>query len=170
MRWRIAALMAAGLLASCAGEDGTDLSITPGAGIGEVQVGMTYAGLRATLGEPDSLSLQSRIALAGYDDFGIEVLFTTANNTEVTDDAVAIAVGARPTRGVAHRGCPRPGQSRAEIEAELGEAPEVVGAYHYYPVGVSVEYDSDEVAFAVGVFAPYALAPEPPPMKKAGAR
>jgi hypothetical protein len=137
------------------------VTITAGAGIGEVSLGMTYAELEARLGPLTSPSQQARVVVGRYPDLGLEVVLTSPSELEVAADAVVIAAGVRAAPGVEVAGTPRPGQARATIEAALGPAPEAIGDLHYYEAGASVEYDEAGVARAVGVFAPFTLAPTP---------
>jgi len=154
-------------LSSC-GSSGSDPVITPGAGIGEVTLGMSYQEVSALYGEMTNAIVDGRIAIGGYPDEGLDLILTSPEDFSLAPDAVVIAVGAKT---VAFAGCPRPGMRREEIEATLGEAPLKAGPIAYYLEGVSVKYgtgDDADTARAVGVFEPFTREPSPPPMQPAG--
>lgn len=137
--------------------------VQPGIGIGEVTVGATYAELRARLGELEELSPFNRIILGAYPALGLELMLASGAQTTLSEDAVLISVALRGPSPVPTDGA-QPGWTRAQIEAVLGVAPESLGEYAYYPDGISVAYGDGDRADAVAVFAPYTLAPVPPPM------
>lgn len=138
-------------------------SIEPGVKIGVVTLGATYADVARVLG-PASALPSSGLFFAQYKAEGLEVLFTSPKPSTLEDDAIVLGVTA--TSAAAFDGTPRPGQSRAEIEAVLGAPTETIGRVDYWSTGVSIEFSKD-VAFRIGVFAPYALSPKPPPMAAA---
>jgi hypothetical protein len=146
--------------AGCASDPEPAQPIAPGQGIGPVSLGMRYHELRDAVGPLASPSQQNRIVVGRYPELGLEVVLTSGSELEVTDDARVIAVGAR-VAGDIWEGAPRPGQRRADIEAALGPAPEVIGDVHYWEAGVSVELGPGDTAELVAVFAPYTLAPVP---------
>ena len=161
---RVVALL--GALASCGTNEPAPV-ITPGAGIGPVSIGMRYEELSALYGEMTDAIVDGRIAVGGYPDRGLDIILTSPEDFALTPDAVVVAVGAKTA---AFAGFPRPGLTRAEIDAVLGQAPVTAGGIDYYLSGVSIKYgtgaDSD-VAKAVGVFPPFTHAPTPPEMQPA---
>ncbi|MBX3272326.1 MAG: hypothetical protein KF729_18855 [Sandaracinaceae bacterium] len=138
--------------------------IAPGEGIGEVQLGMTLAAVRAQLGEPSGVLVNDRIGFARFEG-SLEVVLTSPEATLLTDDALVVGIGA--SEGAEVEGPAFPGASRAVVEAGLGAAPDVVESLEYYPIGLSVEYDGDVVA-RVGVIPPYERRQAVPPMTGAG--
>lgn len=154
-------------LNSC-GANGSDPVITPGAGIGQVTLGMSYQEVSALYGEMTNAIVDGRIAIGGYPDEGLDLILTSPEDFSLAPDAVVIAVGAKTE---AFAGCPSPGMSRTEIESTLGRAPLEAGPIEYYLEGVSVKYgtgDDADTARAVGVFEPFTREPSPPPMQPAG--
>jgi hypothetical protein len=138
--------------------------ITPGAGIGQVSLGMRYQEVSALFGEMTNAIVDARIAIGGYPDRGLDLILTSPEDSALVPDAIVIAVGAK-TDAVA--GFPKPGLTRSEIESTLGKASIKAGPIDYYTSGVSVKYGGDDVAKAVGVFAPFTRAPSPPKMQPA---
>jgi hypothetical protein len=160
------ALALFGALVSCGANEPAQL-ITPGAGIGPVTIGMRYQEVSALYGQMTNAIVDGRIAVGGYPDQGLDLILTSPEDFSLTADAVVIAVGAKTA---AFGGFPRPGLTRAEIEAALGTAPLKAGPIDYYPAGVSVKYGTEggaDVAKAVGVFPPFTRAPSPPEMRPA---
>jgi hypothetical protein len=143
------------------------IEVRAGAGIGSVVLGMRYAELRSDHGELEQLAPVNRLVLGKLPALGLEVLLASAQTSALSDDAVVLAVGVRAADGVAVTGAVRPGMTQVEVEAAAGPAPESIGSFYYYPVGVSVGYDDAHVVKRVGVFAAYELAPTPPPMESA---
>jgi hypothetical protein len=156
-----------GLVASC-GESESDPVISPGTGIGQVTLGMSYQEVSDRYGEMDNAIVDGRIAIGGYPDQGLDLIMTSPQDFALAPEAVVIAVGAKTE---AFGGCPRPGMAREEIEAALGEAALKAGPIEYYPEGVSVKYGTGgdaNTARAVGVFEPFERNPSPPEMQPAG--
>ncbi len=128
--------------------------IHPGVGIGPVTLGVHWDAVRGALGEPpDEPVVLVRLGLARWPALGLEVLFTSAEEATLSDDAVVI--------GVATTAEPR---ARASLEEVLGPAPEAYAGLELYPAGITVAYGDDDVADRIAVVAPYALAPTPPAM------
>lgn len=146
-----------------AGASSTQNAITPGAGIGDVQLGMRYADLVKVCGELKDPTVSARFVIGSYKDRGLDVILTSSEEFVVSSDAILIAVGAT---GQGFSGAIRPGMSRSDIEARLGKAPMKVEAIEYYPDGISVKYESD-LAASVGVYPSYKHAPTPPEMQAA---
>lgn len=163
---RSATLLAITLVVGCGSEPSspTGALVEPGVGIGEVRLGMTYAALREAIGEADGALVNNRIGFARYPELGLEIVVTSPDDT-LNDEAIVIGVGASEGAGV--HGPATPGALRADVEAVLGPAPDVVEDIAYYPEGISVEYDGDRV-LRVGVIGPYERRPEVPEMVEAG--
>jgi hypothetical protein len=159
--------IAAGLLlgaVACGSADG-GLAIKPGLSVGAVTIGMRFAELSSLYGPMPDAVVNNRFVIGGYPERGLDMILTSPEDAALTPEAKVIAVGARAgAKGATWSGTPRPGQTRAEIEAALGPAPDRVNAFEYWPEGVSVSFAPDGRALAVGVFAPYTRAPEPPEM------
>jgi hypothetical protein len=140
------------------------LKINAGTGIGNFEIGMKYSDIKATYGEPSSPIAFNRLGTAKYKDLGIEVILTSTEQYQISDDAKLLAVGAMT--GGEFEGDVLPGMTRAEIEALLkDEEKEDTGKYVYYTKGFSVEYE-DDVAVTIGVYKPYELKYDVPPMEK----
>lgn len=166
-------LLLTALIMGCNQDDTptTTVDVLIGEGIGDIEIGMNYSDLVAAVGEPTSPTIQNRMGVIYFPDLGIEALMISPERSSLSDDALVLAVGARATAGVLFEGVPRPGLSREEVEASLGESTETIGNFVYYPSGVSLEYqdsEGEDTVRSVGVFAPYEYAPEPPPMSHAG--
>ncbi len=141
-------------------------AIIPGTRVGPITLGMTWTQVVAAVGAPPTEPVVLvRVGYATWPALGLEALLTSPADTTLADDALVI--GAAATAGTDLGGAARPGLTQVAIEAALGPAPEVYGGRAYYPAGVAVEYDAGGLATRVAVFAPYTLAPEPPPMAPA---
>jgi hypothetical protein len=141
------------------------LPITPGVGIGDFVVGKPYAQIRATFGGKASDALTfNRMSSLKFAKQQVDALFLSSENSTLSDDAILIAVGA--SQGGAFTGTVTPGMTKAAIDAADTDAKETGAKYTFYPKGYSVQYEND-IAILIGVFAPYALAYEPPAMQPA---
>lgn len=146
------------------------LEILPGNGIGAVRLGMTYGELSEAYGEMPAPIVDDRVAIGGYPERGLDIILTSPQNTELTPDAIVIAVGATAEGFV---GFPRPGLTREEVESSMGKAPIVVDTIEFYEAGVSVKYRTStegDVVKAVGVYPAFTHIPTPPEMQAAGGR
>lgn len=158
------AFVLAAALAGCGGGD-SGLAIAPGSSIGAIRIGMRFADVAKVYGPMPDAVVNNRFVIGGYAERGLDVIMTSPEDAALTDDSKVIAVGARAgAKGAKWSGTPRPGQSRAEIEAALGAAPDRVNDMEYWPDGVSVQFAADGTARAVGVFDAYSHRPEPPEM------
>jgi hypothetical protein len=137
-------------------QDASSDAIAPGKGFAAITLGMRYAEVKGLLGETAGVGF-NRLLFARYPAKGLELVFASAIDGAISDDAIVVAIGVQPAAD-AH-GTPRAGQKRSEIEASLGKAPDVTGAFDYYPAGVSIQYDApsspDAIAKAVGIYARY---------------
>ena len=134
---------------------------------GTIELGMAYRDIVQGHGALAEVAPFNRLVVGRLPSLGIELVLASADASAPSDDAVVIGVGARAADGVSITGPARPGMTRAQVEAELGAAPETVEEFAFYPAGVSVEYGSDDAVKRVGVYAAYDLAPTPPPMQPA---
>ena len=145
-------------------ESGTALEIMPGESIGAIRVGMTYAEMRAAFGEiPQAFGFR-RLYIVPYPEFGVDVVYASALEDGLSDDAWVMAIGTQALEGFA--GAIVPGMSRADVEATYGVAPEEARGHAFYESGISIKYEEDVVA-RVGVFKPYSIRLTPPPMAHA---
>lgn len=145
-------------------EPSTDLEILPGQSIGAIRLGMTYAEMREAFGEiPQAFGFR-RLYIVPYPEFGVDVVYASAREDGLSDDAWVMAVGTQALEGFA--GAVLPGMTRAEVEADYGVAPEEARGHAFYESGVSIKYEDDVVA-RVGIFKPYTIRLTPPPMAHA---
>ncbi|MCB9596135.1 MAG: hypothetical protein H6719_25660 [Sandaracinaceae bacterium] len=159
MTRRLTALV--GVLAlGCATPAEAGAPVLPGRGIGAVRLEMTLSDVRAALGEPRGALVTNRIGFARFDG-ELEIVFTSPEADTLTDDAIVVGIGA--SEGADLAGAVVPGASRADIEAAMGPAPDVIESLEFYPEGLSLEYDGD-VVLRVGVIAPYERFAEVPAM------
>ncbi len=141
-------------------------AIVAGARIGPVALAMTWAEVRAAIGEPPAEPVVlTRLGHAAWPALGLEVIFTSADEAALSEDAIVVGIGATAAAG--WTGAVRPGRTRAAIEAALGASPDVYGGRDHYPAGLVVSYGADDLATHVAVVAAFTLAPEPPVMQPA---
>jgi len=154
--------------AALAGPDAGPVAwIRPGVGVGSLTLGLTFAQVRAAMGEPTGPAAFDRIGFASYPELGIELVLASSDIASITDDALVIAIGARAVDGADRVGAVLPGSSRDQLIAALGEPHETIGPIDYYAEGVAVEYDDAGVAQVVAVYPVYDVAVAPPPMQSA---
>jgi len=126
---------------------------------------MTFTEVKTAIGAPSTKLGFSGLVMATYDKLGLEILFTSAVDTDLSDDAIATAItttsGAKNVGGKVI-----PGKTRAEVTTALGDPGETVGELAFFAQGVGVQYQSDKVT-RVTVFASYELKPVPPEMAPA---
>lgn len=140
------------------------LKIKSGTGIGGFVIEMTYKQMKDKYGDPDSPICFNRLGSAKYKDLAVEVIFSSTEQYQISDDAKLIAVGAMT--GGEFEGDVLPDMTRTEIEALMKDAQkEDTGKYVYYTEGFSVEYEDDK-AVTIGVYPPYDLKYEVPMMEK----
>jgi hypothetical protein len=146
-------------------EPQTPLPITPGVGIGDFVLGKTYAEIRAVFGGQASDGLTfNRMSSVSFSEQKVDAFFLSSQDSVLSDDAILVAVGAN--QGGAFTGTVIPGMTKTSIDAADTDPKESGAKYTFYPKGYSVQYEND-IATVVGVFAPYTLAYEPPPMEPA---
>ncbi|MBX3245998.1 MAG: hypothetical protein KF901_02310 [Myxococcales bacterium] len=109
----------------------------------------------------------NRLAFGRYNSLRVEVVLVSADDDDVSDDAIVIGVGALD--GGDFHGPVVPGTSRDAVVARFGEPDDVAGETQYYREGFGLEYDGDRV-LKVGIFRPYEDAPVPPEMRPAATR
>ncbi len=147
------------------GEAVASWEIAWGVGIGPVKLGMTFPQVTAAIGERDSKLAFNRLIAAKHDRLGLEILYASAADYDLSDDAVVVSVaadGAHPTTGQVV-----PGSAREQVTRALGDPSEVVGPLEFFPQGIGISYDEASRASRVAVFASCQLAPVPPEMSPA---
>lgn len=146
---------------------GVEAEVLPGEGIGPLRVGMRYAEALEALGPLEGVFVANRLAFGRYNSLRVEVVLVSADDDDVSDDAIVIGVGALD--GGDFHGPVVPGTSRDAVVARFGEPDDVAGETQYYREGFGLEYDGDRV-LKVGIFRPYEDAPVPPEMRPAATR
>jgi hypothetical protein len=141
------------------------LEIVPGASVGPIVLESSLGDAFAQLGEPDLNFVSDAIGFARYEELGLELVFTSPEISASTDDSVVIAIGVKKDSGFS--GEIGVGQTRAEVEAKLGDAADEVGAIRYYAGGVSASYDAEQRVEEIGIFAPFQNVVQPPEMEPA---
>lgn len=137
--------------------------ITPGVGIGPVELGGTYRELVEVYGMPDSLIDYYRIFFATWLELGVEVVVGSADDEAPEADSRIVSVGTRLPSGFS--GVVIPGMTRAEADAALGPCEDVIDDIHcYHSAGLYLAYDEASVIKTVAVHRPYTPQPEPPEM------
>lgn len=149
-------------------DDGTVslISIRPGDSIGNIRLGMTYAEMREEFGEIPQAFGYRRLYIVPYPEFGVDVVYASALENGLSDDAWVMAVGTQALEGFA--GAIVPGMTRDAVESSYGVAPEEARGHAFYESGISIKYEEDLVA-RVGIFKPYTIRLTPPPMVHADA-
>ena len=142
------------------------LLIHPGECIGPVCLGATYAELVSELGELEGAMGYRRIILGRYADLGVEVSLASPDEFVASPDALVVALGT--LEGTSFDGLIRPGMSAAELASAIGETPtEIAGKYIFLPTGISVLTGDNGKVERVGIYSPYEIRREPPPMDHA---
>lgn len=161
------------VIGACGGDDPpgadtdaalTGLEVRPGEGIGPLRVGMRYGEARDALGPLEGAFGANRVAFGRYNSLRVEVVLVSADDNDVSDDAIIIGLGALD--GGEFRGPVIPGALRDDVVAAFGDPDDAAGETQYYQEGFAVEYDGDRV-LKVGIFRPYEDAPIPPEMRPA---
>lgn len=138
-----------------AGAETTDSNawaLQPGVGIGELHLGDTYAALKAKLGPAEAEIGLNHLVFGRWPAKKLEIVFASGEEGSLSDDALVLAIGVRA--GLDVKGPARPGMTRAELVASLGEPSDEVGSILYWPSGVSAQL-GDGAAQQVATFAKY---------------
>jgi hypothetical protein len=114
-------IVVAVLLAAC--DRSTTPDVVPGVRVGPVALDMRWSEVRAALGDPPSEPVvQIRLGQAHWPEKGIDVVFTSPEDSSLTDEARVIGVGIR-----------------SDDSMDFGEPTESYGGRSYYRSGVGVE-------------------------------
>jgi len=138
MKWWLA-------FAACAGCDRVPAlpEAVPGARIGNVELGQRYYEVRSLLGAPSTEPVTLvRLGHARWSEPPIDVLFTSPDETTLTDGAVVIGVGQTVSA------------SRDTVESKYGTSTDRYNGHDYYANGLAVDYGDDDVADRIAVFTP----------------
>ena len=147
-------------------DDRPVLEITPGVGIGPVELGGTYGDLVAVYGEPDSMVDYYRIFFATWLELGVEVVVGSSRDDAPERESRIVSVGTRLPEGFS--GVVIPGMSRSEADEVLGPCLDVIDDTHcYHSAGVYLGYDADGLIKTVAIHPPYTLRPDPPELEPA---
>jgi hypothetical protein len=145
-------------------EDPTVHRIVPGASIGPINLGDSWAEVQETLGAtPDPIPF-GNLFQASFRDAGIEVVLAGAPYGMAGPDAKVIALGAFASDGVEFEGPGQPGVSRDDILMANGDPDEAMDAVDFYVDGWSAVYTADGSVRTIAVIPSYELAPVPPEM------
>jgi hypothetical protein len=127
-------------------------TVTPGVGVGPIHAGDTYAAVKALLGEATPVGF-NRLVFGRWADRKLEVVFASAQETTISDDARVLAVGVQD--GAVVTGTPHPGMTRAELVAALGAPSDEINQILYWPSGASALFDADGKAQQIATFPPF---------------
>ncbi len=140
----------------------TNLNIVTGTSIGEAQLGQTFAEIKSVFGEPDTARGYNRMIIANWGALGVDVTFASPLMFEIDDSAIALAMNTITDSGFS--GDAIPGMTKSEVEAAIGVSNDETLGFSFYAEGIVVEYDEDNVAAKIGIYAPYVVRTEPPEM------
>lgn len=141
------------------------VALVPGESLGGARVGMTYAELKAAIGEPDSQIGFRRTQNLSYIAPRLEVVLTSVEDDVLDDQSLVIAIGTLP--GAIVEGELSLGAPLESLTARLGEPSITSGDVRYYtPLGLAVEV-IEGVVERLAVWSPFVSEPEPPPMLEA---
>ncbi|MBT6433820.1 MAG: hypothetical protein HOK28_12045, partial [Deltaproteobacteria bacterium] len=115
------------------------LAIVEGLGIGGVEIGDTFAEIKAILGEPESPMGYNRMIVASWPQLGLEIFFASELDFEINDAAWAMSMNT--TQGDGFSGSAIPGMNRSQIETEVGTTNDETLGYAFYECGLVVQYD-----------------------------
>lgn len=116
--------------------------IVPGERVGAIAIGMRWSEVRALIGNPSSdPSVAVRLGHAYWRELGLDVVFTSPDETAATDDALVIGVGTSSSA------------TRDTIEREFGAPTEQFDGHAYYGSGLGITYGDDSIADRIAVFA-----------------
>ncbi len=132
------------VVVACASCDRTaPMPIVPGVRIGSVELGMRYSEVRSLLGEPSSEpTVLVRLGHARWREQGLDVMFTSPDESTLADDATVIGVGVDSM------------MTRSAIESEYGAPAEQYDGHAYYATGIGVAYGADDTAERIAIFTP----------------
>lgn len=140
----------------------TPLAIIEGVGIGGVEIGDTFAEVKAILGEPESPMGYNRMIVASWPQLGLEIFFASELAFEINDDAWAMSMST--TQGDGFTGSAIPGMIRSQIETTVGTTNDETLGYAFYECGLVVQYDEGNIATQIGVVPSYIKRTQPPVM------
>lgn len=133
--------------------DSNGWALQPGVGIGDLHHGDTYAALKAKLGPAEAEIGLNHLVFGRWPDKKLEIVFASGEEGSLSDDALVLAIGVRA--GAEVKGPARPGMTRAELVASLGEPSDEVNAILYWPSGVSAQLGDDGTAQQIATFPKY---------------
>ena len=149
-----------------AGEETLSMFLVPGVQMGPVKLGMTYLEVIDMLGEPDSAFPFQRIITLTYKRYGLQVVVTSSNATQASDDALVCSLATQASAEL--EGDFQHGMSRDEVEARLGEPLLTTrGVSHFPTFGLAVKFDDEEQATQFALWEPYEPQVDPPEMLSA---
>jgi|MDSW01.2.fsa_nt_gb hypothetical protein len=140
----------------------SDLNIVAGRSIGAAELGQTFAEIKAVLGEPNTARGYNRMILGTWSALGLEINFSSPLSFEIDDTAIALAMNTVTETGFS--GDVIPGMEKSQVENVLGISTDETLGFSFYAEGIVVEYDENNVASKVGIYAPYVVRTEPPEM------
>ena len=140
----------------------TTLAIVEGLGIGGVEIGDTFAEVKAILGEPESPMGYNRMIVASWPQLGLEIFFASELAFEINDAAWAMSMNT--TQGDGFSGSAIPGMIRSQIETAVGTTNDETLGYAFYECGLVVQYDENNIATQLGVVPSYIKRTQPPVM------
>lgn len=126
--------------------------VVPGAGLGDLKLGDTYGALKAKLGAAEAELGLNGLVFGRWPKEKLEIVFASREEGSLSDDALALSIGVE--RGADVSGVARPGMTRAELIAALGEPSDEIKTFLYWPSGASAQLNGD-VAERIATFAKY---------------
>ena len=144
------------------GEPASTLNIVVGTSVGEAQLGQSFAEIKAVLGEPDTARGYNRMIICAWAALGLEISFSSPLDFEIDDSAIALAMNTVTESGFS--GDAIPGMTKSQIENAIGISTDETQGFSFYAEGIVVEYDENNIAIKVGIYAPYVVRAEPPEM------
>ena len=143
-------------------ETESGLEIVAGKSIGSAELGQTYGEIKALIGEADTARGFNRMILGSWSALGLEINFSSPLKFEIDDTAIALAMNTVTETGFS--GDVIPGMEKSQIENVLGVSSDETLGFSFYAEGIVIEYDEDNLATKVGIYAPYVVRTEPPEM------
>ena len=140
----------------------SDLEIVAGKSIGAAELGQTYGQIKAALGEADTARGYNRMILGTWNALGLEINFSSPLQFGIDDTAIALAMNTVTDTGFS--GDVIPGMEKSQVESVLGVSTDETLGFSFYAEGIVVEYNEDNTAKKVGIYAPYVVRTEPPEM------
>lgn len=137
--------------------------IIPGESIAGIKPGMRYSEVIDLMGKEGNSMGFNHMTVIAYADEGIEIFVASEEPSKAGPNDLVLGIGA--VKKANFTGPIEPGMTVEELDKAIDKKFESTPPYRFYPFGMSIEIDEGAVK-RIGIFEPYEIAYEPPPMEK----